>query len=168
MDNLEEFRPIRRIFWFTFVIGLGTFFCPFIEGSIRWKVYWEVFEMYILDGRSIPMRFQVVLLLLIGTLFWLPIMGYAFYRYTVQKRYYTIKRRLVNYFLFAIGVMVYALPVYAVSDNEFGLDKLRFFDWGYWLLLVCTTILFICYLKIQKVQLIVEDLSEHLIIDDEK
>jgi ABC-type glycerol-3-phosphate transport system permease component len=166
MSESEKFRQIKTIFWITFLVGLGTFFCPFIEGRIRWEIYWEVFERFVLEGRSILGRFSIVFLLLLGTLIWLPIMGYAFYRYTVQKRYYSIQQRLVNYFLFSMGIMVYILPIYAVFDEEFRLNKLRFFDWGYWLLLVCTTILFICYLKVQKEQLIEEDLSEHLIMED--
>lgn len=166
--EIENFRQIKTIFWVTFVIGLGTFFCPFINGDARWEIYWGILKIYAFDGREITMRDGFILSLLLSTLIWLPIIGYAFYRYTVQKRYYTIKQRLVNYFLFCIGSTVYILPIYAVFNRKFELDKLRFLDWGYWLLLICMSILFICYLKVQKVQLIEHDLSEHLIMEDEK
>lgn len=166
--DVADFKRIKKIFWIIFVISLGTFFLPFIEGKMRWEIYWKIFELYALDGRELTLRLAFVMFLLLSTLVWLPIMGYAFYRYTVQKRFYTIKQRLVNYFLFGIGVTVYILPLYAVFDEKFSLEKLRFLEWGYWVLLVCMTILFVCYLKVQKVQLIENDLSDHLIIDDEK
>jgi len=168
MNEVASFRQIKRIFWITFMIGLGTFFCPFMEGILRWELYWRVFKMYALEGNQITMHFGFILSLIFGTLIWLPIMGYAFYRYTVQKRYYTIKRRLVNYFLFCIGSTIYILPAYAVVDNQLSMSKIDFLGWGYWLLLICMSILFICYLKVQKVQLIEHDLSEHLIMEDEK
>lgn len=168
MNEAADFKQIKTIFWITFVIALGTFFCPFIEGKLRWEIYWRIFELYVLDGRELTIRLGFIMSLIIGTLIWLPIMGYSFYRYTVQKRFYTVKQRLVNYFLFLIGSTVYILPVYAFIDEQFSIKKLYFLGWGYWLLLICMTILFICYLKIQKVQLIENDLSKHLIIDDEK
>lgn len=168
MTEIEGFENIKRIFWFTFVLGLVTFFCPFIEGHIRGEVYWEIFKMYALEGRAINMHFGFILTLLLSTLIWLPIIGLAFYRYTTQKRYYTRKQQMVNYFLFGVGAMIYLLPLYAFIDEGFSLKTIFIFDWGYWLLLVCTTILFVCYLKIQRKQLIVDDLSAHLIIEDEK
>lgn len=168
MNEAADFRQIKRIFWITFVIALGTFFFPFIEGRLRWEIYWKIFEQYVLDGGRLTIRYVFIISLIFGTLIWQPIMGYAFYRYTVQKRFFTIKQRFVNYFLFLIGSTVYILPVYAIFDENFSLERLEFLEWGYWLLLICMTILFICYLKIQKVQLIENDLSEHLIIDDEK
>lgn len=165
-NEVKKFAYIKNIFWFTFVIGLGTFLCPFIEGHIRGEIYWRIFEMYVLDQHKITVHFGFIILLLLCALLWLPIIGYAFYRYTIQKCYYTIKQRLVNYFLFGIGITVYLLPIYIVFYEEFALERLHFFNWGYWLLLICTTVLFICYLIIQKEQLIDNDLSEHLIIDE--
>lgn len=165
MDDTGNFRRIKTIFWLTFVVGLGTFFFPFLEGEVRWKIYWMIFEMYVLDGRQLTMHFAIIITLIFATSIWLPIIGYAFYRYTVQKRYYTIKQRLVNYFLFWIGISIYVLPVYALIHSGRGIKELEVLQWGYWLLLICTTILFICYLKIQKRQLIEDDLSEHLIIE---
>jgi hypothetical protein len=162
-----DFRQIKTIFWITCVIALGTFFCPFIENKIRWEIYWKIIELYVLGERALNLRLGFVLFLIIATLVWLPIMGYAFYRYTVQKRFYTIKQRLVNYFLFGIGLTVYILPLYAFFDKKLSIDKLDFLEWGYWLLLVCMTIMFVCYLKIQKVQLVENNLSDHLIMDDE-
>lgn len=168
MNEIENFEKIERIFWFTFVLGLVTFFCPFIEGHVRGEVYWKIFKMYALEGKTVNMHFRFILTLLLSTLVWLPIIGIAFYRYTTQKRYYTLKQRMVNYFLFGVGAMIYILPLYVLMDEGLSLRTISIFDWGYWLLLICTTILFVCYLKIQKRQLIVDDLSDHLIIEDEK
>lgn len=168
MNEATDFKQIKILFWITFVIALGTFFCPFLENKIRWEIYWRIVEIYVLDGRDLTLRYVFIISLIFATLIWQPIMGYAFYRYTVQKRYYTIKQRAVNYFLFLIGSTVYILPIYAFLDEKFSIKKLDFLGWGYVLLLICMTILFICYLKIQKEQLIEDDLSQHLIIDDEK
>ena len=168
MNEATDFKQIKILFWITFVIALGTFFCPFLENKIRWEIYWKIVEIYVLDGRDLTLRYVFIISLIFATLIWQPIMGYAFYRYTVKKRYYTVKQRVVNYFLFLIGSTVYILPIYIISDRYFDLEALGIVEWGYWLLLICMTILFICYLKIQKEQLIDNDLSQHLITDDEK
>jgi hypothetical protein len=167
MNEVEDFRQIKILFWITFVVGLITFFCPFIEGEIRWRIYWFVLKMYVFEGKEVTARFGFILILVSGTLIWLPMIGYFFHRYTVQKRYYTIKQRLVNYFLFGIGATIYILPAYALIDSGKGIQELFFLEWGYWLLLICTSILFICYIKVQKRQLIEHDLSAHLITEDE-
>lgn len=163
LDNRRS-ELLKTTFWRTFLVSIVTFFCPFIEGLIRGDVYWKIFKSFVIDGRTLDLKLAFILVLLIGTLLWLPIMGYAFYRYTVKERYYTIKQRMVNYFLFGIGVTVYILPIYVIIDGE---NLFEIFDWGYALTLVCTTIMFICYLKIQQQQLIDEDdFSGHLIDDD--
>lgn len=166
MDEDKKIERIKKSFWITFVIGVGTFLCPFLEGHNRTEVYWKIFEFYYLERRRAPIDVMIIITLVFSTLFWLPIMGYAFYKYTIKKRYYSTRQRMINYFLFGVGSVVYLLPLYALYDRGFSMASLRMFDWGYWVLLTCTIVLFACYINIQKIQLIDKDLSEHLIIDD--
>lgn len=170
MTTLDDptFAQAKTIFWGNFVLGLITFFSPFIHQITRYEVYWKIVEYFIINQNEISNEEEpiIVLILLVATFFWLPIMGYAFYRYTEKKRTYTISQRLINYFLFGVGSAIYILPIYIfLSSDRVGLSAFR---WGYWLLLICTTIMLICYLIVQKAQLVDElDMSEHL-IEDEK
>jgi len=158
----EQFKQIewaKKVFWVAFVIAVLSFFCPFAKKGSGVRLYMDVFGGIFQETWNFKMIF--VLFLLMCVLFWLPIMAYAFRRYTLEKRHYTIDQRLINYFLFAIGFSVYALPTYAYYD---GANVFKVFAWGYWLLLFSMTMVFICYLIVQKEQLIDDDdFSKHLI-----
>ncbi|WP_264788870.1 hypothetical protein [Aureispira anguillae] len=157
-------KQTKRIFWGTFVIGIITFFCPFIAEQIRLEVYWNVTKSFFIVERTINLRILILMLLLLGTFVWLPIMGVTFYRYSTKQCYWNIKQRLMNCFLLGVGSSIYWLPIYVVYTGE---DLLTIFEWGYWLLLICTTIMFLCYLNLQKKQLTEDkDLFAHLIEDE--
>lgn len=161
-DSLGQIKLAKMIFWVGFVIAIFSFFCPFVDKDTGFHIYTIVINEVFNNGLSEDLIFVVFLLSCIAL--WLPIMGYTFYRYTLQKRRYTINQRLINYFLFAVGFPVYVLPAYLYYDDAYLFSAIA---WGYWLLMTWMTIMFICYLIVQKEQLIDnDDISKHLINND--
>lgn len=161
-DNLKQIEWAKKVFWGAFVIAVLSFLCPFADEKTGIGLYIDIFE-HVFDKRM-DLEAIFILFSLLCIIAWLPIMAYAFRRYTLEKRRYTIDQRLINYFLFAIGFAVYALPTYGYYKNK---DVFKIFVWGYWLLLLSMTVVFICYLIIQKEQLIDDDdFSKHLINND--
>jgi hypothetical protein len=161
-DNWGLIKLAKMIFWIGFAIAIFSFFCPFVDKDTGLDIYTIIIKEVFNNGLSEDLIFVVFLLSCIAL--WLPITGYTFYRYTLQKRHYTINQRLINYFLFAIGFPVYVLPAYLYSEDAYLFSAIA---WGYWLLMTWMTIMFICYLIVQKEQLIDnDDFSKHLINND--
>lgn len=161
-EHLKQIEWAKKVFWAAFVMAALSFACPFVEKATGFGLYFEILKEVTRKNWDFQLIFICFLLGCIAL--WLPMMAYAFRRYTLQKRRYTIDQRLINYFLFAIGFSVYALPAYAAYDGE---NIFKLFHWGYWLLMFCMTIVFICYLIVQKEQLIDDDdFYKHLINND--
>ena len=157
-------EPIKRTFWIAFLgTGIALFF-PFIDELSAVEVAWEILKMLWSEDRNLDLKKCFIIGLLLCILCWWPIIGTAFYQYTIRHRRYDIRQRLVNGFIFLVGSAVYILPIYAYIDGE---AILRLFGWGYWIMLAFMTLMFFCYLKVQQERLIKDDaLWEHLIDND--
>jgi hypothetical protein len=161
-DNNTQTTFAKKGFWIAFFIAVLSFACPFLGKGRGIDIYSGIFSEVPYRNLNIGLAFAFFLLICIAL--WLPMMAYAFRRYTLQKRRYTIDQRLINYFLFAIGFSVYALPAYTYYVDSFLFEMIA---WGYWLLMLCTTVMFVCYLIVQKEQLMDDDdMSKHLINND--
>ncbi len=159
-----DYDKTKIIFWIAFLVGFIAFFCPFTARASGVEIYIEVFYDLFFSNRGLNgEELWIILPLMICILLWLPLMGYAYYRYMVKERHYTIKQKSINVFLFGVGSSIYILPIYIMYDS----GGIHVLSWGYWLLLVCMSILFVCYVLLQKERLMDDgDLTKHL-IDDE-
>lgn len=157
-------EPIKRTFWGAFLAtGIALFF-PFIDELSAVEVAWEILKMLEFKDRFFSLKKGFIMGLLVCVFCWWPIIGTAFYQYTIRLRRYDTKQRLVNSFIFLVGSAVYILPIYAYIDGE---EVSELFGWGYWMMLAFMTLMFACYLKVQQERLIKDDaLWEHLIDND--
>jgi len=159
-----DFNQTKKLFWISLAGTLIAFWAPFVDSMTGIEAYMEILPRTLFSQRRMDFQMWIISFLLICTLLWVPLMGYSFRKYTKKKQHYTTKQRSINIFLFSVGSSVYLLPLYAIIDGE---DITRIFKWGYWLLLICMTIMFYCYLKMQKERIIDDgDMTQHL-IDDE-